>query len=81
MKCPLCGDGTMIETRGNQAWKCDFCEARLLADASGDSAEAIWRAEQAYKYMISKRGGGSKSGGRMKRDKKKDKRRPPYMLE
>jgi len=82
MICPLCGEGQFEEKRAGYTWKCNMCDARLLADPEADSAEALWRSEQAYKYMISKKGGSSNSGNRMKRDDKRGKRRePPYMLE
>lgn len=81
MNCPLCQEGKLVEVKAGISWKCDNCGARLLMNPAEESAEAIWRDEQAYKYLISKRGGGGgASGNRMKR-KKKVKHTPKYFLE
>lgn len=76
--CPLCDD-VYTEVRENMSWRCVNCGSRLLASTRPESAEALFRAEQAYKFMISKRGGGSKSSRRAR--KKYYKPKPPYILE
>ena len=80
MRCPLC-NGTLEEMKKSLYWKCDMCAVRMVAEPDEDSALALWRSEQAYKYMmLAKKSGGSKTGGnRMKR--KKVAKKPAYFLE
>ena len=81
MQCPLCGKGEMTERKATLLWKCTECGAKLLADVEHDSAEGLWRSEQAYKALISKKGGGSKTGGNRMKRKKPVKKTPQYFLE
>lgn len=75
-KCPFCVDIVLEERpgRGFVTWECPVCGCRVLPNPEGDEAWQIWRDEQAYKYLMSKRGGGSSATGnsRMKRKKKID---------